>query len=549
MLPNGSWLPGNVQGRNLKEKFEAWHTQNHRTTRDVPPHIRDPPVSSNIIRVQHQEPASVLHASIETDDEDEDDDTEPFRVFAGESSQPKRKVRFDGVEVPPRNYGKDRAKPGESSKPTPPKNPVPATSNRAPAPKPTAPPTGARHDPITASQPQYRYQSPIEDPTIAKNIINRALDTSISLSQRELLAISPDLRRQMKDLTTSKKIANEVTIQEVLHTSAIRTPVRVCDNCDGSVEMIVGRDSVPLSSVYPLIAGAHRFENVLDSGSEINGIRQDIWEAIGEPLHGSTMVMQSANNTQNETVGKLRNLRVTFGDMDLYMQMQVVEDAAYEVLLGKPFFALTRCTSKFFANGDEHITLTDPNTGRMVTILAVEHNAKNRREMSDSGKTGWRATARRRQQHANHDDDSPVQLYIHVIPQSDPEPQTDLDEPPAEPMDVDGPLQGMTETETPDIPAETQIPDTLSSGSATPTQQNPLPNPQIKIFFDKTNPVPLQPDEDLIELLLECPDESPEPIRSLITLIDDFQDYLMAEDDESDDDELVEVMEMAAPTP
>jgi hypothetical protein len=142
--------------------------------------------------------------------------------------------------------------------------------------------------------------------------------------------------------------------------------------------MIIGRDLVPLSSVYPLIAGAHRFENILNSGSEINGIRQDIWEAIGEPLHRSTMVMQSMNNTQSETVGKLQNLQVTFGDMDLYMQMQVVEDAAYEVLLGKPFFALTRCTSKFFANGDEHITLTNLNTRRMVTIPAIKHNAKNR---------------------------------------------------------------------------------------------------------------------------------------------------------------------------
>jgi hypothetical protein len=107
----------------------------------------------------------------------------------------------------------------------------------------------------------------------------------------------------------------------------------------------------------------------------------------------------------------------------------------------------------------------------------------------------------------------------------------------------------MTETETPDISAETQIPDTLSLGSATPTQQNPLPNLQIKIFFNETNLVPLQLDEDLIELLLECLDESPEPVQSLITLIDDFQDYLAAEDEESDDDELVEVMEMAAPMP
>ena len=122
------------------------------------------------------------------------------------------------------------------------------------------------------AQPQYCYQSPIEDPTIAKNVINRALDTSISLSQSELLAISPDLRRHMKDLTTSKKLPNNVGIHEVLHSAASRTPVRVCDNCEGTIELIVGKNSVPLSAVYPLIFGHHKFENVLDNGSQINGI-------------------------------------------------------------------------------------------------------------------------------------------------------------------------------------------------------------------------------------------------------------------------------------
>ena len=172
----------------------------------------------------------------------------------------------------------------------------------------------------------------------------------------------------------------------------------------------------PLSAVYPLISSHHKFENVLDSGSQINGIREDIWEAIGDPLLDAMMTMQSADNAQNDTLRKLRNVRFTFGDVDLYMQMQVVENAPYKVLLGKPFFALTACSTKHFPNGDEHITITNPNTGRSATILAVEHSVKNRRKLSDTGKLGWRSTARKYQHATFVPDHDTSQLYVKIIP-------------------------------------------------------------------------------------------------------------------------------------
>jgi hypothetical protein len=294
------------------------------------------PVNTNILRIQPwDDKASVFQTSVESDDET-DHNEEPVNVFAGESSQPKRKVRFDGVEVPTRNQGKDKAKPTKPvkpSKPTAPKNVEPAPV----IPRNTTTPFGPR--PTTSApsptQPQYRYQSPIEDSTVAKSIIDRALDATISLTQRELLAISPYLRRQMKELTTSKKIPNEVGLQEVLHASTVHKPVRVCDNCDDTIRLIVSKDSLPLRAVYPLTSGTHKFENVLDSGSQIIGMREDIWEAIGDPMHNSTMTMQAANNTHDETMGKLRDVRFTFGDLDFYLQVQVVKNAPYEILLGE----------------------------------------------------------------------------------------------------------------------------------------------------------------------------------------------------------------------
>ena len=46
----------------------------------------------------------------------------------------------------------------------------------------------------------------------------------------------------------------------------------------------------------------------------------------------------------------------------------VMNNAPFNVLLGRPFFQAGRCRTTNFANGEQHITLTDPRTKADVTI-------------------------------------------------------------------------------------------------------------------------------------------------------------------------------------
>ena len=46
---------------------------------------------------------------------------------------------------------------------------------------------------------------PIEDPKDAVNVLARTLDSNITISQRELLSIAPEVRKQLKELTTAKR--------------------------------------------------------------------------------------------------------------------------------------------------------------------------------------------------------------------------------------------------------------------------------------------------------------------------------------------------------
>jgi len=78
--------------------------------------------------------------------------------------------------------------------------------------------------------------------------------------------------------------------------------------------------------------------------------------------------MESANQTKNATMGVVENLVFDVGCGELLLQVQVVEEANYEVLIGRPFFALTSCKTQDRINGDQTLTLTNPNNGKEITI-------------------------------------------------------------------------------------------------------------------------------------------------------------------------------------
>ena len=80
------------------------------------------------------------------------------------------------------------------------------------------------------------------------------------------------------------------------------------------------------------------------------------------------MVMESANKTKDETMGLLQDLKIDIGGYDFYLQVQVVKDAPYEMLLGRSFFTLTQATHKHFDNRESRLTLLNPNTGDKITF-------------------------------------------------------------------------------------------------------------------------------------------------------------------------------------
>ena len=81
-----------------------------------------------------------------------------------------------------------------------------------------------------------------------------------------------------------------------------------------------------------------------------------------------SMTMESANSTTSNTLGMMKNLKVTIGEFLYFLPCQVVKQARFEVLLGHPFTVIAEAVTKDFQNGDQHITVYEPVTGAEQTI-------------------------------------------------------------------------------------------------------------------------------------------------------------------------------------
>jgi hypothetical protein len=88
------------------------------------------------------------------------------------------------------------------------------------------------------------------------------------------------------------------------------------------------------------------------------------------------MIMESANNTRNHTLGLVQNVRLTLGSILLSLQIQVIKDAPFEVLLGQPFFALSSCITEDSTDGESYITIRNPNTGECAKFITYARRLK-----------------------------------------------------------------------------------------------------------------------------------------------------------------------------
>jgi len=227
--------------------------------------------------------------------------------------------------------------------------------------------------PTNQSSMQYRYTFPLEDKDADKCVVDRMLDSTISMPMRELIAVSTDMHKVFKDLTTTKRVTvGTVSVNELSSAPEMQEFLKKYDGClqrsdDGR---IVAEHFTSLRCIRAVTHHGQILSCILDQGAECIVIPHSVWCTLGGiPLRSNhKQTMESINTSTDETLGVIENLQLDFGVGEMLFQVQVVPTANFDVLLGRLFFTLTSCHTEDLPNGKQDVTLTDPNTGKVIRI-------------------------------------------------------------------------------------------------------------------------------------------------------------------------------------
>jgi hypothetical protein len=264
------------------------------------------------------------------------------------------------------------------------------------------------------TEPAYRTFPPVYDGNVATDVYDRAMSTEVTVTQRELLSLSPEVRSQIREAVSAKRNITKEPPKEI-HTLAfdevlpfalddIEPPAQMAaqpiatfiQNIGQPTEpppgalvipdpyetylkslpsgakpelLVVAKESSALRSIYPLIDNQRHVESIVDPGSQIIGMAEEVCIDLGLIYDPSiSLNMQSANGEVDPSLGLARNVPMRIGDITLYVQIHIISSAAYDILLGRPFDILTESVVRNFANEEQTITICDPNTGQRATV-------------------------------------------------------------------------------------------------------------------------------------------------------------------------------------
>jgi hypothetical protein len=260
----------------------------------------------------------------------------------------------------------------------------------------------------------YKTVAPSQNEKLAETVYRRTMQIPfVTLTTEELFALSPDYRQRVREAVTPKRVVpgedkpkvvakymlgdpqllfsvntserqaatsdnekgqqNEAFVQPGERHVIAKDPFEQFLNLIGTDDhpdrITVAKESHALRSLSILIDHKENIECVVDPGLQIIAMSEAVSHNLEISYDPSIQLnMESTNGGIDRSLGLARNIPCHFGDITLYLQIHVIWEPAYDILIGRPFDVLTTSVVKNFANEDQTITISNPNSGRIATI-------------------------------------------------------------------------------------------------------------------------------------------------------------------------------------
>jgi hypothetical protein len=179
-----------------------------------------------------------------------------------------------------------------------------------------------------------------------------------------------ETRPIMAITATPRSPPPSATVIEDLYEAYLRENTSTANPNDP--DTAVAAESSALRAILPTVDGQDKIEAILDPGCQIVAMSEEVCNALA--LHYDPTVrlnMMSANGGVDQSLGLARNVPFLIGDITLYLQVHVLRNPAYDILLGRPFDVLTQSVVRNFPDENQTVTILDPNTGKKATVPTI----------------------------------------------------------------------------------------------------------------------------------------------------------------------------------
>src|ERR1700678_2154478 len=203
----------------------------------------------------------------------------------------------------------------------------------APRPSPVVPPSVS----LPKKNLAFTYESKAIFPEALKIVKQKILDTVIpGVTLAELISISPELRKETMEHCKTQRIpvAASPDLSPSALVSALMRPVHI-------------EHVNPLRELKVVINGVKEEFGLLDGGSEIVLMREDLWKEVKAPVNTSRkMRMEAANGSMAELLGCAEMLEIDVEGLKTWAHAFIVPTAPYRLLLGRPWHHLVRLSQE-----------------------------------------------------------------------------------------------------------------------------------------------------------------------------------------------------------
>ncbi|KZV59476.1 hypothetical protein PENSPDRAFT_595385 [Peniophora sp. CONT] len=332
VLPNGRYVPGHIQGKNLQERFDKWLEQNKQNS-------GSPPATQSGMLLSPMYNTTTASTQVEVREE------VPEHPYArGSYAPPPPRV---AASNPPKSW--------------------PRKVDYAP-----------------------RSLPPVVDAQDVQRVFERSLTSNISISQKELLSISPDLRAKYREVVSGRRAtpsgspgantnhpepALAFSEPEVLPSGGIRLAdpyeVYLEELPAGAMPrpLAVAEPTADIRELTAVLENKGEVNCILDPGCSIIAMSEGVAHAfqIGYDPE-SRIPLQSANGKVDYSLGLARNVAFKVNSLTLYVQAHVIRSPAYDVLFGRPFDVLGETCVRNYRDSSQTVTIRDPNSSAVITI-------------------------------------------------------------------------------------------------------------------------------------------------------------------------------------